>query len=181
MHVVASVDIWGNLSRNDQQCCIKSALVADRAGHDSRRDSTVPLWLAAEPQHAGREHNPSLFHGTQCPDRASTLYLPDRNLAWVVAFSTSQGEAPQVVKMGWHLVNPRYSVFRYLREERELAWVLSRASQYCRTAALAMVFTCVLVGLDASQSVGWGNPYWRQRVLSLQNHDLEEVLLLEST
>ena len=85
--MVASVDIWGNLSRNDQQCCIKSALVADRAGHDSRRDSTVPLWLAAEPQHAGREHNPSLFHGTQCPDRASTLYLPDRNLAWVVAFS----------------------------------------------------------------------------------------------
>ena len=43
----------------------------------------------------------------------------------------------------------------YDQEERELAWVFSRASQYCRTAALVMVLTCILVGCDDSQSVGW--------------------------
>ena len=35
-----------------------------------------------------------------CRSGASILYLPDSNLAWVVAFSTSQGEEPQVVKIG---------------------------------------------------------------------------------
>jgi hypothetical protein len=83
------------------------------------------------PQHVGKEHNPVLFHGTQCPDRAFALYLLVKSLAWVVAFSTSQEEDPQVVKIGWHLVKPRYSVFRYLRDEREEAWVLNIASQYC--------------------------------------------------
>ena len=121
---------WGNLWRKDQQNCIRLALVVDRDGQDNRSDSTVPLWDSSVLQQLGKEHNPPLFHGTQCPDRASTLYLPDNNLAWVVAFSTSQGEEPQVVKMEWHFVSPMYSVFRYLREERELACVLSIASQY---------------------------------------------------
>ena len=31
---------------------------------------------------------------------------------WVVAFSTSQGEAPQVVKIRWHTVSPKYSVLK---------------------------------------------------------------------
>ena len=44
-----------------------------------------------------------------------------------------------------------------------------------------MVLTCILVSCDDSQSVGWHNPYCRHRVLSLQNHDVEEVLLLENT
>jgi hypothetical protein len=77
-----------------------SALVSDRDGQDSNRDSNVPLWLVSLPQHAGKEHQPSLFQVTQCPVRASTLYLPDIILAWVVAFSTSQGDEPQVVKIG---------------------------------------------------------------------------------
>ena len=94
--------------------------------------TSVPQWLASVPQHVGKEHIPVLFHGTQCPDRASTLYLLVKSLAWVVVvFSTSQEKDPQVVKIGWHLVKPRYSVFRYLREEREQAWVLNKASQYC--------------------------------------------------
>ena len=62
-----------------------SALVSDRNGQSSRRDSNVPWWLGSEPQHASREQRPSLFHGTQCPVRASTLYLPDNILACVVA------------------------------------------------------------------------------------------------
>ena len=80
-HTVASEERMGNLFRNDQQSSIMSALVAARDGQDSRRDSTVPLWLASEPQHDGKEHNPVLLHGTQCPDRASILNLPDKSLA----------------------------------------------------------------------------------------------------
>ena len=99
-HVVASEEGMGNLLRKDLLNSIKSALVSDKEGQVNKRDSTVPLCLASEPQHDGKEQKPSLFHGTQCPDRASTLYLPDRSLAWVVAFSTSQGEDPQVVKIG---------------------------------------------------------------------------------
>ena len=105
-HALTKEMRWGNLLRKDQQNCIRLALVVDREGQDNRSDSTVPLWDSSVPQHVGNEHNPPLFHGTQCPDRASTLYLPDKSLAWVVAFSTSQGEEPQVVKIGWHLVNP---------------------------------------------------------------------------
>ena len=88
-HILASEETLGNLFRKVQQSSSMSALVTDRDGQDSRKDSTVPLWLAKEPQHDGREQKPSLFQGTQCPDRASTLYLPDNSLAWVVAFSTS--------------------------------------------------------------------------------------------
>ena len=97
---VTSKDILRNVSRNDQQSCIMSALVSDRDGKDNSRESNVPWWFGTEPQHAGREHRPSLLHATQCPVRASTLYLPDNILACVVAFSTSQGEETQVVKMG---------------------------------------------------------------------------------
>ena len=99
-HVLAKVESLGNPFRKFQQSSNMSALVTDMDGQDSKKDSTVPLWLSSEPQHDGKEQKPSLFHGTQCPDRASTLYLPDSSLAWVVAFSTSQGEEPQVVKMG---------------------------------------------------------------------------------
>jgi hypothetical protein len=76
-----------------------------------------------------------------------------------------------------------YSCSKHLSDQEEslLAWVLSRSSQYCRTAVMAMVLTCILVSCDDSQSVGWHNPYCRHRVLSLQNHDVEEVLLLENT
>ena len=70
-------------------------------------DSNVPLWERFVFQQPGRKHRPPLLHGVQCPERASTLYLPDSCLAWVVAFLTSQGEEPQVVNKGWHLVNAR--------------------------------------------------------------------------
>jgi hypothetical protein len=169
------------LMRKDQQNCIRSALVVDRDGQDSKRYSTVPLWEASVPQHAGKEHIPPLFHGTQCPESASTLYLPDKSLAWLVAFSTSQGEEPHVLNMGWHLVSPRKPVFRYRRDERELALALSSASQNSKTAVLAMVFTCSLVGCEDNQAAGCGSPYWRQSCLNLQNQDLEEELADDST
>ena len=106
-HDLITGESWGNLIRLDQHKCIRSSLVGDRDVQESKRDSTVPLWECSVFQQPGREHRPPLFHGVQCPERASTLYLPDSSLAWVVAFSTSQGEEPQVVKIGWHLVNPR--------------------------------------------------------------------------
>ena len=84
-HEVANEKIWGYLLRYDQEDSIIAALVSDREGQDNKRDSNVPLWLVSRPQHAGKEHQPSLFQGTQCPDRASTLYLTDRSLAWVEA------------------------------------------------------------------------------------------------
>ena len=98
---------WGNLTRYDQHKCIRSSLVEVRDGQESNRDSTVPLWDWSVFQQPGSVHRPPLFHGVQWPERASTLYLPDSSLAWVVAFSTSQGEEPQVVNRGWHLVSPR--------------------------------------------------------------------------
>ena len=64
-HSVASEEVMGNLFRKDQQTSIMSALVAARDGQDSRKDSTVPLWLVSESQHDGKEHKPVLFHGTQ--------------------------------------------------------------------------------------------------------------------
>ena len=72
--VIANERSLGNLFREVQRSSIMSALVPDREGQDNNKDSTVPLWLSSAPQHAGKEHKPSLFHGTQCPDRASTLY-----------------------------------------------------------------------------------------------------------
>ena len=83
------------------------------------------------------------------------------------------------MKIGWHLVSPRYSNLKYLREERELALVLRVPSQYSKTPALAAFLTCSLVGLEDSQEMGWGRPYCRHRVLILQNQDLE--LPLERT
>ena len=90
----------GNLLRKVKQNCIRSALYVDRDGQDKSMSSTVPLCEASVCQHSGRVHSPSLFQGVQCPDRASTLYLPESSLAWEVAFSTSQGEEPQEVKIG---------------------------------------------------------------------------------
>ena len=52
---------------------------------------------AGVPQQSGRVHKPSFLPGVQWPDRASSLYLPDKTLAWVTAFSTSLGEDTQDV------------------------------------------------------------------------------------
>ena len=106
--------------------------------------------------------------------RASTLYLPDKSLAWVVAFSTSIGDTPQVLNIGWHLVSPRKPFLRYLREVRESAWSLNLANQYCLTAALASCFTWSLDGLVVSHDEGWGRAYIRQICLNFQNQDLEK-------
>ena len=100
-------------------------LALDSEGHESRKCSTDPLCQSRVLQHSGRVQRPSLFPGTQWPVRASTLNLPERSLAWVVPFSTSQGEEPQDLKMGWHLDRPMYLVLRYWREVRESALVLS--------------------------------------------------------
>ena len=131
----------------------------DNEVQDRRKLSTVPLWEAVVPQQPGRVQFASLFQGTQCPVRASTLYLPDKSLAWVVAFSTSIGDTPQVLNIGWHLVSPRKPFLRYLREVRESAWSLNLANQYCLTAALASCFTWSLVGLVVSHDDGWGRTY----------------------
>ena len=57
----------------------------DNEGQEREKLSTVPLWEAVLPQQSGSVHSPS-----QCPVR-------------VVSFSTSLGEAPQVLNRGWHL------------------------------------------------------------------------------
>ena len=152
----------------------RASLVVDREGQERRKVSTVPLCEAGVPQHSGKVHSPSLFHGTQWPESASTLYLPDRRRACVVAFSTSQGEDPHDLNRGWHLVRPKNLVFKYCREERESALVRNLASQYWRTADLAVILTCSLVGWEVSQVAGWGSPYCRQSCLSFQNQEREE-------
>ena len=108
--------------------------------------STVPGWESGVLQQSGSVHIPSLFPGVQCPVSASILYLPERILAWVVAFSTSQGDEPHSLKIGWHLVKPINLVFMYCRDMRESACDLSMASQYCRMAVLEMDLTCSFVG-----------------------------------
>ena len=76
------------------------ALEPDSEGQDRRKDSIVPLWAFVVIQHCGSVHMPSLFQGTQWPDRESTLYLPERSLPCVTAFSVSHGEEPHVKKVG---------------------------------------------------------------------------------
>jgi len=126
------------------------------------------------PQHIGKEQFPPLFQGTQWPLSDSTLYLPDSRRAWVVAFSTSQGEDPQELKMAWHLVRPKNLVLRYCKEWRMSAWALNFSNQNWITAALTIDFTWSLEGWVESHLAGWGSPYWRERSLSLQNQDFEE-------
>ena len=82
---------------------VRVAVALDREGHDRRKASMVPLWALSVPQHIGREHIPCLFQGTQCTDKASSLYLPERSLACMV----SQGEEPHDWYWGWHLVRPK--------------------------------------------------------------------------
>ena len=108
----------------------KATLVGDREGQERKKLSIVPLWEADVLQHSGRVQKPSLFQGTQWPVSASSLYLPESSLACVVAFSTSQGDDLHDLNRGWHLVNPRYLVLRYSREESESALVRSFSSQY---------------------------------------------------
>ena len=141
---------------------------------DIRRLSTVPLWACAVLQHSGRVHRPSLFQGVQWPDRASTLYLPERRRAWQEAFSTSRGELPHSLNIGWQVVSPRKLVCKYLVEGRWAAWWRSLVSHSWSTADLAMVLTWCLDGWWSSQSEGWGRSYWRQSCLIFQNHDLDE-------
>ena len=50
-----------------------------------------------------RGHKPSLFEGSQCLVRVSTLALPERYLACKAAFDTSYDEPAQVEKIGWGL------------------------------------------------------------------------------
>ena len=95
-----NVDKCGFVSRKDCLYSSRYCLVGEREGQLSRKFSTVPLWHLVVAQQSGRMHMPSLFQGVQCPDTASTLYLPDKSLAWVVALSTSHGEDPQDVKRG---------------------------------------------------------------------------------
>ena len=159
----------------------KVDLVLDREGQVRRKASTVPLWADAVFQHSGKEHIPFLFQGTQCPDNPSNLYLPDNNLACVVALSTSHGEDPHVRKRGWDLVRPRKLVLRYLIDERLEASSLSLDSQYCRTAVLAMDLTCSLLGWFVNQVTGCGRPYWIQTPLSFQNQDFEDGFAEEKT
>ena len=161
--------------------CTRDCLLVARDGQDNRKLSIVPLCEAAVPQHSGKVHIPSLFPGTQCPVSASSLYLPDKSLAWVVALSTSLGDALQVLNNGWHLVSPRKPVLTYLREVRESACNLNFSYQYCLTAALAIFFTCSLLSLVMSQVEGWGRSYIIKICLSFQNQDFEDDNVEENT
>ena len=142
---------WGLVFNYPRLNMWRICLALDREGHKSRKCSSDPLCQSGVLQHSGRVQRPSLFPGTQWPVRASTLNLPERSLAWVVPFSTSQGEEPQDLKMGWHLDRPRYLVLRYWRELRVSALVLSWSSQYSVTAALTLDLTSCLEGLLLSQ------------------------------
>ena len=93
---------------------------------------------------------PSLFQGTQWLDKASTLYLPERSLAWVVAFSASQGEEPHDQKIGWHLVRPMKPDFRYFKDGSMVAFSLRSASQNFSTADLTIVLALDFVGGERS-------------------------------
>ena len=101
----------------------------EREGQSNRNDWTVPSCATAVFQQSGKEHIPSLFHGTQSLVNDSSLYLPDSNCACVVALSTSQGEDPHVQKIGWHLDKPRNLDFIYLSEISPSAFNLSFSSQ----------------------------------------------------
>ena len=92
-----------------------TSMVGDKEGQDKRKVSTVPLWEADVPQHSGRVQRPSLLPGTQWPVSDSSLYLPESSLAWVVAFSTSQGDDLHALNRGWNLVSTRYLDLRYCR------------------------------------------------------------------
>ena len=131
-------------------------LEVDKEGQDRRKDSMVPLCVSSDSQHSGKEHKPCLFQGTQWPDKASTLYLPERSLACVVAFSDSHGEEPQDQKIGWHLVRPMHPTLRYLRDESLSAFSLRIASQCISTADLTIVLALIFEGGDWSHSDGWG-------------------------
>ena len=171
-HSVTKDERSGWMERKSDWNLSSMSLVEEREGQDRRSCSRVPLWAPADLQQSGKEHIPSRFPGVQCPDRDSTLYLPERNLACVVAFSISHGDDPQVQKMAWHLVRPKYSVLRYCKEGRVSAWSLSLSNQNCNTADLALLFTRALLGWQLSHSEGCGSPYWRQSFLTTPNQDL---------
>ena len=145
-HWLTSVSRLGLAWMKEMLYSTSACLVVAREGQVSKRDSTVPGWESVVLQQSGSVHIPSLFPGVQCPVSFSILYLPERILAWVVAFSTSQGDEPHSLKIGWHLVKPINLVFIYCREMRESAYDLSMSSQYCRTAVLVMDLTCSFVG-----------------------------------
>ena len=75
---------------------VSNALEIDSEGHDRRNESIVPFWALSVIKDCGNVHIPNLFQATHWPDRASTLYLPKRSLALVIAFSVSHGDDPHV-------------------------------------------------------------------------------------
>ena len=52
---MASEEKGGNLLRKDMLNSIMSRNVSDNDWQVNKRDSTVPLWFASEPQHDGKE------------------------------------------------------------------------------------------------------------------------------
>ena len=163
MHSVTRVAMSGFAARKSALNLDRRALELDREGQERRKDSIVPMPCGHCPSSstgaAYTVHIPSLLEGTQWPDRASTLYLPERSLVWLTAFFVSHGEDPHVQKIGWHLVRPMKAVLRYFRDVRLSALSLSLPSQYFRTAALTMDLALSLDGGDVSHSDGWGRPY----------------------
>ena len=100
MHSVTRVAMSGFAARKSSLNLDRRALELDREGQERRKDSIVPSRALGVIQHCGSVHMPSLFQGTQWPDRESTLYLPERSLPCVTAFSVSHGEEPHVKKIG---------------------------------------------------------------------------------
>ena len=166
MHCLTGLTKLGLASRKEGMKLSSSALVLAKDGQERRKDCKVPLWDWSVLQQSGSEHIPSLFQGTQWPERASTLNRPDRILACVVAFSSSHGEDLHDLNNGWHFVRPRNLVFRYCREGRVSAFVLILSRVCWRTADLVIDLTWDLPGLADSHSSGWGRSYWRHSCLN---------------
>ena len=153
-HCLTRLTKLGLASRKVDMKVSSSALVLANDGHERRKHCTVPLCDWSVLQHSGREHIPSLFQGTQWPERASTLNRPDRILDCVVAFSSSHGEDLQDLNSGWHFVKPRNLVFRYCREGRVSALVLILSRVCWRTADRVIDLTWDLPNLADSHSEG---------------------------
>ena len=68
--------------------------------------------------------------------------------------------------------------------EGESVLVPNLSSQHSRTADLALVLTCILVGCEDSHTEGWGRSYCRQRFFTFQNQDFgqgtDEEKILEA-
>ena len=94
-----------SLSNSRDRWPNSESLNVDKDGHDVRKSSIVP-WCSI-PITRQVLQCPCLFQGSQWQVRDSILYLPDNRRATIVAFSTSHGDDPHSLNMGWHLENPR--------------------------------------------------------------------------